>query len=113
MMACTRLKCILQGDERELDKHPKVEGTLVGIKGQYWLFEDGRVWNVRAHTSTSRLEVQLSDGSLGALAMWVNPSPMSEIKRFQYDSFSSSVLMMFALSASATNHERLRISSCN
>lgn len=34
----------------KLDKHPKVEGTLVGIKGQYWLFEDGRVWNVRAHT---------------------------------------------------------------
>ena len=33
-----------------LDKHPDVEGTLVGIKGQYWLFEDGRVWNVRSHT---------------------------------------------------------------
>ena len=34
----------------KLDKHPDVEGTLVGIKGQYWLFEDGRVWNVRSHT---------------------------------------------------------------
>ena len=34
----------------KLDKHPDVEGTLVGIKGQYWFFEDGRVWNVRSHT---------------------------------------------------------------
>ena len=33
----------------KLDKHPIIEGRLVGIKGQYWLFEDGRVWNARAH----------------------------------------------------------------
>ena len=33
----------------KLDKCPEIVGRLVGIKGQYWLFEDGRVWNVRAH----------------------------------------------------------------
>ena len=33
----------------KLDKHPELAGRLVGIKGQYWMFEDGRVWNVRAH----------------------------------------------------------------
>ena len=33
----------------KLDKHPDFEGRLVGVKGQYWMFEDGRVWNVRAH----------------------------------------------------------------
>lgn len=33
----------------KLDKVPTVEGKLAGIKGQYWLFEDGRVWNVRSH----------------------------------------------------------------
>jgi hypothetical protein len=33
----------------KLDKSPLLEGKLVGIKGQYWLFEDGRVWNVRSH----------------------------------------------------------------
>ena len=33
----------------KLDKEPTFEGKLVGIKGQYWLFEDGRVWNVRSH----------------------------------------------------------------
>jgi len=33
----------------KLDKFPTLEGKLVGIKGQYWLFEDGRVWNVRSH----------------------------------------------------------------
>ena len=33
----------------KLDKHPNVEGRLVGVKGQYWMFEDGRVWNVRSH----------------------------------------------------------------
>ena len=33
----------------KLDKEPTLEGKLVGIKGQYWLFEDGRVWNVRSH----------------------------------------------------------------
>ena len=33
----------------KLDKHPELEGKLVGVKGQYWMFEDGRVWNVRSH----------------------------------------------------------------
>lgn len=33
-----------------LDKHPSLEGTLQGIKGQYWIFDGGRVINIRAHT---------------------------------------------------------------
>ena len=42
----------------KLDKEPVVEGVLAGIKGQYWIFEDGRVWNVRSHTGYRvRLEV--------------------------------------------------------
>lgn len=32
-----------------LDKTPKVEGVLNGIKGQYLIFEDERVFNVRSH----------------------------------------------------------------
>ena len=32
-----------------LDKNPLVSGVLQGIKGQYWIFEDDTVWNVRAH----------------------------------------------------------------
>ena len=32
-----------------LDKSPEFSGTLKGIKGQYWIFEDDTVWNVRAH----------------------------------------------------------------
>jgi hypothetical protein len=32
-----------------LDKTPLVEGTLIGIKGQYLMFDDGRVLNVRKH----------------------------------------------------------------
>ncbi|MEM6639821.1 MAG: DUF2797 domain-containing protein [Pseudomonadota bacterium] len=31
------------------DKQPVVEGTLAGIKGQYLIFDDGRVLNVRKH----------------------------------------------------------------
>ncbi len=31
------------------DKQPKVEATLVGIKGQYLIFEDGKVLNIRKH----------------------------------------------------------------
>lgn len=34
-----------------LDKSPIITGTLVGIKGQYLIFEDQRVFNVRRHTS--------------------------------------------------------------
>lgn len=32
-----------------LDKTPDIEGKLVGIKGQYLIFEDSRVFNVRKH----------------------------------------------------------------
>lgn len=32
-----------------LSKQKEYEGTLVGIKGQYWIFEDGTAWNVRGH----------------------------------------------------------------
>ena len=31
------------------DKHPLVSGTLMGIKGQYLIFDEGRVLNVRNH----------------------------------------------------------------
>ena len=42
----------------KLDKEPTLEGKLVGIKGQYWLLEDGRVWNVRSHAGYRvRIEV--------------------------------------------------------
>lgn len=40
-----------------LDKEASFGGKLTGIKGQYWLFEDGQVFNVRKHTS---YEVELS-----------------------------------------------------
>jgi len=33
-----------------LDKTPTIQNTLVGIKGQYLLFEDGSAFNVRRHT---------------------------------------------------------------
>lgn len=33
-----------------LDKVPHIEGTLEGIKGQYFLFDGGRVLNVRRHS---------------------------------------------------------------
>lgn len=33
----------------KLDAHNTFEGKLVGVKGQYWIFEDESVWNVRAH----------------------------------------------------------------
>lgn len=32
-----------------LEKNPEYHGKLVGIKGQYLLFEDGTVFNVRSH----------------------------------------------------------------
>lgn len=31
------------------DKQPKIEGCLVGIKGQYLIFDDNRVLNIRKH----------------------------------------------------------------
>ena len=33
-----------------LDKTPELSGTLAGIKGQYLIFDDGQVFNVRRHT---------------------------------------------------------------
>ncbi len=32
------------------DKMPVIEGLLKGIKGQYLMFEDGTVMNVRSHS---------------------------------------------------------------
>ncbi len=32
------------------EKLPEISGTLLGIKGQYLLWKDGRVFNVRNHT---------------------------------------------------------------
>ncbi len=32
-----------------LSKNPEFSGKLMGIKGQYWIFEDGKVFNVRNH----------------------------------------------------------------
>ncbi|CAI8165632.1 MAG: Uncharacterised protein [Bacteroidota bacterium] len=32
-----------------LSKSPEYTGILKGIKGQYWIFEDDTVWNVRGH----------------------------------------------------------------
>lgn len=33
----------------KLDKTPEIEGRLLGIKGQYWLLDNNRVLNIRAH----------------------------------------------------------------
>ena len=41
----------------KLDKQPVLAGKLVGIKGQYWLFESGEVWNVRSHAGY-RIRIQ-------------------------------------------------------
>ncbi len=40
-----------------LDKNPEIDGILTGIRGQYFIFEDGRVLNIRNH---SGYYVQLS-----------------------------------------------------
>jgi len=32
-----------------LNKSPQFEGKIIGIKGQYIIFENGTVWNVRSH----------------------------------------------------------------
>jgi len=42
-----------------LDKQPAVTGRLCGIRGQYLLFDGGRVFNVRRHTG---YEVELESG---------------------------------------------------
>jgi hypothetical protein len=44
---------------RTLDKQSKIEGLLVGIKGQYLLFESGEVINVRRH-SGYRVSIHIS-----------------------------------------------------
>jgi hypothetical protein len=31
------------------DRHPEIEGCLAGIKGQYLIFDDNRVLNIRKH----------------------------------------------------------------
>ena len=31
-------------------KTPMMTGVLEGIKGQYWIFQDGTVWNIRSHS---------------------------------------------------------------
>jgi hypothetical protein len=36
---------------RSFDKTPIIEGVLVGIKGQYLIFDGGEVLNIRKHTS--------------------------------------------------------------
>jgi len=33
-----------------LDKEPKFRSKLMGIRGQYFIFEGGRVLNVRSHS---------------------------------------------------------------
>lgn len=35
---------------QKLDKAPLIQGILAGIKGQYLIFDDGRVMNMRAHS---------------------------------------------------------------
>lgn len=42
-----------------LNKVPKIAGKLVGIKGQYLIFEDGIVLNIRRH-SAYRVRIQVS-----------------------------------------------------
>jgi hypothetical protein len=35
--------------QASFDNTPEIEGTLTGIKGQYLIFDDGKVFNVRKH----------------------------------------------------------------
>ncbi|MBK6753561.1 MAG: DUF2797 domain-containing protein [Flavobacteriales bacterium] len=39
-----------EGRQCEQDKTPEVSGTLAAIKGQYLIWADGRVLNVRNHS---------------------------------------------------------------
>ena len=34
----------------KLDTNPEIEGRLTGIKGQYWIFDNNTVINIRSHT---------------------------------------------------------------
>jgi len=43
------LKYPLKVKSLRLEKNPNIIGTLTGIKGQYLIFEDGSVFNVRNH----------------------------------------------------------------
>lgn len=45
-----------------LEKTPEVTGRLLGVKGQYLIWEDGRVLNVRNH-SGHHVEVEFSTGA--------------------------------------------------
>jgi hypothetical protein len=41
-----------------LDKTPNFKGKLIGIKGQYLIFEDGKVFNIRSNEGhVVRIEV--------------------------------------------------------
>jgi len=42
------------------DKDPEISGILNGIKGQYLIFSDGRVLNIRKHNGYW-LEISLND----------------------------------------------------
>ena len=33
----------------KLDTMPEIEGILTGIKGQYWMIDNGSVINIRSH----------------------------------------------------------------
>jgi hypothetical protein len=44
----------------KLDSVPEFNGRLVGIKGQYWLFDDGAVFNVRSHAGY-RIQIDVAD----------------------------------------------------
>ncbi|WP_223266560.1 DUF2797 domain-containing protein [Luteibaculum oceani] len=47
----------------KLDKMPEVQGKLAGIKGQYWLFSDGRVFNWRNHSGYNVEVSQVEESS--------------------------------------------------
>ncbi len=46
----------------KLDREDVIRKRLVGIKGQYLVFEDGSVFNIRSH-SGYRVQIQLIEGS--------------------------------------------------
>ena len=94
----------------KLDKHPDVEGTLVGIKGQYWLFEDGRMEFVHTRAIGS-LWQSIERRIVGRIGDVRESVSHVRNQTFPERSFSSSVLMMSVCEASATNQDRLRISS--
>ena len=45
----------------KLDRDPRIRRKLVGIKGQYLIFEDGSVFNVRSHAGY-RVSIEVVDG---------------------------------------------------